>query len=453
MQESTKRYSLDLKLSPSKGRQTSLNDFGANGTTITDFYYHESILNETIKATVIYTDVGKYPVGDGITKTIVEGMPIEGGEDVNVTLKDLNHDATLKVNLQVRDPNVLSKDTLRSLASLELISEEGIKNYKKVVEKRYDGKISDIVERICKEQFQTKKKLDIESTANERNLICNNWHPFYINHWLANSAIPNFQNAEGNTAGFFFFETSEGFKFKSIDGLLSTTDEKGNKKKVKKFIYNQTVDLPVDYDAKILEFEPPSSVGDIIKKLEAGTYSTRTILFDPFNCYYEVITPNAQSPKTSKGSQENLKRAGKKLPQINPKFNVEGTNKDFSKTKYYLLDTGTLPSGDTKAQIQKSKKINFDPKNILNQSSMRYNQLFSSQTTITIYGDFSLHAGDLIYIDPPQPSNKQTPELDDYLGGHYVIADLCHYYNLTHGCFTKITAVRDSVGKKGYSTS
>jgi len=453
MQESTRNYSIDkFIINPSAGRKTSPIDLGASGTTITDFYYYESILNETIKCSVTYSDIGKYSVADGVTSTVIDGMPLEGGEDVDITFKDMNHDATLKLKMQVRSINPLSKDTVRSLATLDLISEEGIRNYKKVVNKRYDGKISDTVTKICREFLQTEKDLDIETTDNNYNIISNNWHPFYILHWLSGRSIPNIQGAKGNTAGFFFFETSEGFKFKSIDGMLSETGTGGNKKNVKKFIYNQTVDLPVDYDAKILELDPPNPSGDIIRKLEAGTYSTRTILFDPFDCYYEVINPNSQSSASSKASQENLQKAGKNLPKINPKFNIEGQNKDFSKTKYHLIDRGSLPSGDTKQQIEKSKDQNFDPKNILNQSSMRYNQLFSSKTTITIYGDLSLHAGDLIWIDPPELSNKQTQGLDNYLGGYYIIADLCHYYNLSTGCFTKITAVRDSTGKKGNPT-
>lgn len=443
MQESARNYSIDqFLLVPSDGRGTTTIDLGANGTTITDFEYYESILNETIKCTVTYTDIGKYFAGDGVTKTIIEGMPLEGGEDVNIIFKDMNHNAELKLKLQVRSINQTYRDTTKSSATLDLISPEGIWNYKKVVNKRFDGKISNHIKTIFTEYFKVKEdRLDIEETANSYNFIGNNWHPFYIAHWLSNRAVPTISGALGNTAGFFLFETSKGFKFRSIDSMFDGQP-------VKKFVYNQTVNLPVDYDAKILELDPPNPNGDVVKKLEAGTYSTRTILFDPFNCYYEVLTPNVQGGENDLGTEKKLKKAGKNLPKINSKFNVEGTNKDFSKTKWHLIDRGSLPSGVTSEQISKSKDPNFDPKNILNQSSMRYNQLFSSLTTFTIYGDLSLHAGDLIEIDPPELSNKQTQEMDGQLGGSYVILDLCHYYNLTHGCYTKITAGRDSTGKK-----
>ena len=33
---------------------------------------------------------------------------------------------------------------------------------------------------------------------------------------------------------------------------------------------------------------------------------------------------------------------------------------------------------------------------------MRYNQLFASEVTIVIPGDFSLHAGDSVWVDIPQ---------------------------------------------------
>jgi hypothetical protein len=62
-----------------------------------------------------------------------------------------------------------------------------------------------------------------------------------------------------------------------------------------------------------------------------------------------------------------------------------------------LLDKGTLPTGDSKEQIKKSTEQNFDAKNILSQSTMRYNQLFTSKSEVTIPGDFSLHAGDAFY--------------------------------------------------------
>ena len=187
--------------------------------------------------------------------------------------------------------------------------------------------------------------------------------------------------------------------------------------------------------------------GSVQSKLQIGTYSTRTIMFDPFNCYYEVITPNVLGG--GKGAESKLQKAGKNLPKYNKEFNQEGNNQDYSRTQYMLIDTGTLPGGNTQQQITKSTTKNFDPKNILNQSVMRYNQFFSTKVEITITGDFSLHAGDYIFVDAPETSTKDTKIMDKQFGGFYVIAKLCHYISLRSGGYTKLTLCRDSTGRMG----
>ena len=82
---------------------------------------------------------------------------------------------------------------------------------------------------------------------------------------------------------------------------------------------------------------------------------------------------------------------------------------------------------------------------------MRYNQLFSTKSTITIPGDFSLHAGDVVFCDAKQLSNTDE-EINKEYGGLYIIADLCHYISPKE-TFTKLNLVRDSIGRKGNHTS
>jgi len=416
---------------------------------ITDLYYYESILNETIRTSIVLADTGNIVQKGGVKKTLLEGLPLVGQEKASVKLSDANG-VELKFDVYVNKITPLIQDTTKSLLGLDFVSKEGILNYKIALNTRFDGKISDHINKILtdKKYLNTQKKLDIEETENTYNFIGNQRRPFYACIWLSKKAVPKLPNAKGNTAGYFFYETSDGFKFKSLDGLLSeTVSGSGDKKKYKSLIYNQTSDgagatIPVGFDGKILEHNVDDVTGTAESKLQIGTYSARTILFDPFNCYYEVIAPN------SKELEKNLQLAGKELPKLNPEFNRNEKNKDFSRTQYMLIDKGSLPTGDTSQQISKSKEPNFDPKNILNQSTMRYNQLFSTKTTITIIADFSLHSGDLVFINAGVPGQV----LGTLHSGFYIIADLCHYINKANGGWTKLTLVRDSIGKKGSPT-
>jgi hypothetical protein len=423
----------DIVSNKSQGKTVSV----VNGSV--RLMYYESILQDTVRITYTFADSGNTIDN----KTALEGLPIVGQEKVTVKFKD-NNESELNLTMYVNKVTPLSDDTTKSMIQLELVSKEFILNEKIRLNERFDGKISDHIKKILTAQnyLATKKKVDIEETSNNYNFIGNNRKPYYAMNWLSKKAVPNFEKAKGNTAGYFFFETSEGFKFKSIDSLL-------NQEKKKSIIYNQTPDsrgdnTPSGYDAKALEYSKDNRV-DVQEKLKMGAFSTRTVLFDPFTCYYEVVVPNA------KEKEKSLKLGGKELPVLNPEFNRTGANKDFSRTTYYLLDKGTLPSGSTEQQISKSAEENFEYKNILNQAIMRYNQLYSIKTTITIPGDFSLHAGDAIFIDAPELATE-TKDVSKENGGLYIIADLCHYISPKE-TYTKLNLVRDSFGRIGNHTS
>ena len=131
---------------------------------------------------------------------------------------------------------------------------------------------------------------------------------------------------------------------------------------------------------------------------------------------------------------------------------MEQPGKEFSRTTFYVLDNGALPSGsgegEGQEQIEKSKDENYKPGLVLNQGIQRINQLFALETTITIPGDFSLHAGDAVYVDAPEVGlDNKAMKPNQQTGGNYIIADLCHYVSAKH-TLTKLNLVRDSFGRK-----
>ena len=422
-------------VSNSGGKSTSI----AGG--ITKFEYFESILEDTITARVTFADTGN-TINN---KTALDGLPIVGSEKVSIKFTD-NNKKEIKLSLYIRKVTPIYDDTTKSMVILDLASKEMIMNEKVRLNQRFDGKISDYIKTIFtdKNYLGSEKNFEIEEVSNNYNFIGNNWKPFYAANWLSKRSVSAKNQTLGDSAGYLFFETSDGFKFKSIDGLFA-------QKQKKSIVYNQTPDtrgenVPAGYDIKALEYEKDNRV-DVQSKFQMGTYSTRTIVFDPFNCYYEVINPISEEKKDS------LKLGGKELPVLNPEFKRPGKNKEFSRTQYMLIDKGTLPVGNTKQQIEKSKEKNFDPQKILNQATMRYNQLFSFTCTIKIAGDYSLHAGDIVLLDVPDlQTNTKNDEINKKSGGKYLIADLCHHVTTT-GTYTALTLARDSVGRKGNHTT
>ena len=72
----------------------------------------------------------------------------------------------------------------------------------------------------------------------------------------------------------------------------------------------------------------------------------------------------------------------------------------------------------------------------------------SQMISITIPGDFTLHAGDCLFIDSASFKLKDRP--NTFEGGKYLIVDICHHLS-SKGCFTKMNLSRDSIGRTPFA--
>ena len=403
--------------------------------------YYESILQDSIKVDYIFTDTGNSVDG----KSVMEGLPLVGTEDFELEFEDVQ-EVKLEFGEKNKNTLIVNKvtprmvDTAKMVVTLNLVSEEFIRNEEGAsrINVRMDGKISDHIENILKNFLTTEKELHIEKTANNYNFVGNGKKPYYTMNWLSKFGVPESTGEEGKTAGYFFWETSEGFHFKSIDSLFSK-DENPIKKK---FIFNSSDDskgIPEGYDGKVLQQVEDNRI-NYQNKIMMGAYGTKLVVFNPFDCFYEVV------PQTAKESEGGTTTGGEALPTFNKKFENPSAEENFTRTTFMLIDTGTLPSGDNKEQVDKNEEPNFEAQKVLNQGIRRYNQLFSQQMSITIGGDFELHAGDAIQIDTPSVQSETDDEVNRESGGRYIVADLCHYVS-SKETYTKMNLVRDSFGR------
>jgi len=431
--------------------------------------YWESILADTVSASVVFTDAGntmtrtKKGQGNGKKRkkvSAVEGLPIIGEEEVSLKFTD-NNDNTISFggssdnNLYINKITALPTDSQTTNKSYEinLVSKEYIDNEKSRVRVCRRGEVSDHVKFILEDVLKTEKDILLDDTKEPLDYIGNNRKPFYAINRLSTKAVSAENQGLGDSAGYFFFETSEGYHFKSIDTLLSG-------KQKKSIIYNETPDtagkgIPPGYDIKALTLDVENRI-NVQKKLQQGAYSTRRIVLDPYDTYLDTTILDAFSEEGQKKiDQEGIKLAGKRLPTPNKKFAKSGSDSEFSRTVFALDSTGYRCIGGTEEQLDESKSENLKTKLIVNQSIMRYNQLFASQITITIPGEFSLHAGDTVFLDIPQISESENKACGDEVnkedGGLYIITDLCHYITAKE-TYTKLNLIRDSFGRDGNPT-
>ena len=155
--------------------------------------------------------------------------------------------------------------------------------------------------------------------------------PFNIITWLASKAV-----SEQDNAGFFFYQTQDGYQFKSIDKLF-------DKQQKKSYVFNNSTDakegIPAGYDGKILQHQADSSI-NVQSKMNMGAYKTKLVMFDPYNCKYVVNEKTADEAVEKK----KVKLAGKGLPVFNEKFKTP--TKDFTRTTFMTVSYThlTLPT-------------------------------------------------------------------------------------------------------------
>ena len=395
--------------------------------------YYESILQDGIKASIVFSDAGN-SIDE---KSVIEGLPLVGTEDFRLEMMD-NNDEKLKVSMVVNSMTPLYEDGSKNVINLNLVSEEFLRNEmgESRLRSRFNGNITDNIEKIFKDRLKSTKQLHVERTSNDYNFLGNGRKPYYMLNLLCKQSIP--EGGEDGSAGFLFFETADGYHFKSIDKMF-------DKQQKKSYVFNNSTDakegVPAGYDGKILRHQADSSI-NVQSKMNMGAYKTKLVLFDPFDCTYVVEEKTANEAVDKK----KVKLAGKGLPVFNEKFST--STKDFTRTTFMLVDSGSLPAGATEEQIKENKRDNFKAAQTLNQAIRRYNQLFSSMMEITIAGDFSLHAGDVIFVDIFSVKGEKDDTVNKESGGLYIIADLCHYVD-SAGTYTKLNLARDSFGRKG----
>ena len=420
---------------------------------IVELNYYENILSNSVSMSTNVVDTG-FTEGKGTKEIgnngIVDGLPIRGGERAYITLED-NQPTPNKLEFKTQNENSLyvnrvrdiDPGTQKDLYFIDYVPREHFANEQSRVVKRYDGNISDSIRAILTEAlFQdkgllTKKDVKVDDTLIDYNFIGNDRKPFYVCTWLASKSVPKEAGKKDSAAGYLFYETYDGYNFRSIDALFQQEYKK-------KFVYTNTELKPEEYDAKVLSYNIERDI-DLGNNLTLGTYANRSIFFDFFAMDYKVrqysVDDNQKDGIVTGGLDEIL--------SVSEEF-----RRPVSRLMSHVLDVGTLPKGknlDEQLANWKNSPFNptYDATSTMVQSIMRYNQMFLIKINVVIPGDFSLRAGDLVHCDFPGLTIEKTTEVNKKSGGIYMIASLCHRIT-PRETFTSMTLVRDSFGRKPF---
>jgi len=408
---------------------------------VASFRYYEDLFSPTITAKMIVVNTGgTVPGKDDKYESIYSGLPIRGGERISIKIKPGGNNPLIDFATKAEDYLYVSsvrsiiREGQRELFELDLVSRESITNETTRVHNKFPRtlKISEAVKKIGKDYL--KVDIDADETQNQYGFYGNLKRPFNILVWLASKAVP----VDG-LAGFFFYQTKSGFKFKSVDKLISDGIEYHKEERPERtYTYNEVVESGIETDDfKILNYGIEVN-NDLLKKLRLGTYSS---FFAEFNPATGVFT----LPQNGKFNLNDYTNKTKNLggdPEIPKVVNDSGlTLADMpSRIIASVANIGTVDTG--------AGSITPNGSGLLyqRQALMRYNLLFMQQLAMMIPMNTNLEVGDVIKCNFPRIS--ATKEYDREQSGLYMIKELCHSFDGTQS-ITSMKLIRDTYGEFG----
>ena len=407
------------------------------------FAYYEDIFSPTITAKAIITNDGSTIEGpDGKLTSLYNGLPIRGGERVIIKIAgnsrknpgmDFSEDPTKY--LYVSSVKNVIQNTNSETFVLDLVPRETITNETSRVGKKFSSStsISDSVKDIVKNYLKTDRLIEdnIDKTQNPYGFLGNLKKPFTVLTWLASKGVPATTKKSSGTAGYFFYETKSGYKFKSIDSMIS------GKPYRQKYEFTEVIQKGPGTDYKIIDYNTNQNQ-DLLGNLQRGTYCSQRIFFNPYTFEYTDPAKGLFKLEDYRTNTENL---GKDivLPRISPRDSR--TLGDIpSRNITAILDVGTMEQNASTAD-------NANPGKTQSQAMMRYNTLFTQMISMTIPSNTELEAGMIIKCLFPRITKEKEKDTDPEQSGLYMIKELCHHFD-PQGSFTSLTLISDTFGSR-----
>ena len=354
--------------------------------------YFESIKSPSISLSLQFIDVDQLVSNKGIT----------GGEYLKLRISTTGYndfEITPEHKMMLNSVKDVRTSSRKEMARLEFVSVESIVNETARLSKKFAGPVSETVRKILEDDekgIKTTKSINTDASVNSYSFVGNLKRPFDTIQWLCAKS-----SASTDSFGFLFFETLDGYEFRSFKSLLEQNPVEYKKTETSSEISE------VDNDLRILENNFNQS-NDIGLNCRFGMYANKTI-------YVNI-------------DDATLKYVDFKLDSLN----LENTPKLPNQLETYptrlmfrVLDKGALQKGSEKEEMQKENELAV----YQSLSYARANLIFAQSMSIAIPFNPDLRVGKMLNLRfgiKKQGELVTTTESDFDVGGKYLISELRH---------------------------
>ena len=403
---------------------------------------YESIFNNAVTGTIV--------IGDA--KNQIANMEIQGLERIAFHLKTpgitYRKEDVIDASEESGEPYHIYKVTNRRqintglmIYTLHFASREFMRNLRTKVSQAYEGKCDRAIVDIMKDKnyLDSRKKLHIEPTGNSLKVVVPNLNPFDAINMIANKSLPD----KSNGAGYFFYETTGGYYFRSWQNMI--TNQGQFARPYRQDFYYQPAKISDVADTKdektgeqqdkiareyqsVEQYQFVNNFHDVAANTALGTYGHRVISHNLFDKSYDITDYNYHNEFGRTPHTDTL--------GYTTQYAVMNTPVDYDNKDSVSSYAESRVSLQTIAPFLHDKDVGRYGLDVAadgektGQKISQYNQIaHGTVLKLTIKGQSQLQAGDIIRFnlrDVNADNNNNSNPNDPRFSGHYIITKVRH---------------------------
>tara|TARA_B110001454_G_scaffold173749_1_gene165066 strand:- start:3141 stop:4598 length:1458 start_codon:yes stop_codon:yes gene_type:complete len=395
---------------------------------------YESIYKNAITGSVVVIDANNF----------IGKMEIQGLERLSFKLetpglheKELKIDASMETGepfhvYKISDRRQLNDNT--TLYILHFASREFMRNIRTKVSQAYNSRLDMSVMKILKDKdyLDSRKDFYYEPAGNTDKIVVPNLRPFDAINMIAKRTLPD----KSHGVGYYFYETTKGFHFRSWENMCSVDGNLPRHPKQTFYYMQMKIDDPdiedkIGHEYKSVEsYRFINNFHDVAANTALGTYGHRVITHNMFD-------------KTHNESDYNYHT------QFSASVHADHENNYTDQSKHAVVDsvvdydneTNVSDYPESRVSLQSSTKFlhnddvgrygidAFNDSSTTGQRVSQKNQVVhGTLLKLVVKGQSYLEAGDVIEFNiRPQDTHKELVDVKDHrFAGKYIVVKIRH---------------------------
>lgn len=425
-------------------------------------------LKDQFASVNIYEDIFKNALTGDIsivdTNNLLTNLPIIGQEKLKLRLVTPNADddtsrasaidfTDTPLYIYKVDSKVGINDNTYAY-TLSFTTPEAVRSNRIRVTQAFEGEPSeDIIKKIFRDEelLNSKKELYYELTSNNFKFVSPNMRPFDF----INSVGKRCLSKEYNFAPtFLFYETIKGYWFRTIDSMMDTKNPR--------FVYKEETPniLPEGHKkpdvnitlTNLLSYSLNAST-DVMMNMRKGMYASNLLMIDLVNKTVENFNYNYFDDFQEDMHVDRYNNYGSQNSPLASESRDDYSNRlsDYDQSKIYMQAVDReAPNGLFSARHD--GQYDYTGTDIWLQRRMgRFTAIESAITLrITVPGNTTLQAGDMVGIDMRNQGMLAEEERDPIYSGRYLVSKLKHEFTRGDGVYkhnVHMEVIRDTASQ------